>query len=321
MNRRESLLTLAGGLTAAAQTKDPIVETHVHLFSDNLSSFPGATGWKVLPSPLEKYLQFAKQAGISHAIHVSAEPYQNDLRYLEHTLDSAPKGFLKGTLLLDPILDETPKRMTEYVKRHRGQIVAMRIHCTRGRDVAPTTSGPLRDRDLLHPGVRRSWKTAGELGIAVQAHIQPWFAPLVAKHASELPATRVIIDHFGHAGVSGAIRTASGEWNLTNGERGYRDPADFQPVLELAKFPNVIFKVSGLQYSSREAFPHTDIKPLARKAFDAFGPDRMVWGSLGASLEQFKNTSEIFNANFDFLSAADRAKIQGLTAKRLFSFT
>src|SRR3954453_2475591 len=173
MNRRESLITLVGALSAAAQPKDLIVETHVHLFSDNLTGFPGAPGWKVHPSPLERYLQFARQAGIVHAIHVSAEPYQDDLRYLEHTLETAPKGFLKGTILLDPVREDTPARMAEYVKRHSGQIVAMRIHCTRGPDVPPTTSGPVRDRDLLHPGVRRSWKAAGDLGIAIQAHIQP----------------------------------------------------------------------------------------------------------------------------------------------------
>jgi predicted TIM-barrel fold metal-dependent hydrolase len=314
------MITMLGALSAAAQTKDVIVETHVYLFSEGLSRFPGAPGWKVRPSSLERYLQFAKQAGIAHAIHVSAEPYQNDLRYLEHTLETGPKSFLKGTLLLDLILDDTPRRMAEYVKRHPRKIVAMRIHCTRDRDVAPTTSGPLRDRDLLHPGVGKSWKAAGELNIAIQAHIQPWFAPQVAKHAAELPATRVIFDHFGHAGVSGAVKTASGEWNLTNGERGYHAPKDFEPVVQLAKLPKIILKVSGLQYSSREAFPHPDVKPLARKAFDAFGRDRMVWGSLGASLEQFKSSSEIFDTNFSFLTAADRAKIRGLTAKRIFGF-
>jgi predicted TIM-barrel fold metal-dependent hydrolase len=320
MNRRESLATLIGALSLNAQTNEPVVETHIHLFSENLKSFPGAAGWKVRPSPLERYLQFAKQAGIAHAIHVSAEPYQDDLRYLEHTLNAEPKGFLKGTILLDPILDDTPARMAEYVKRHPGQIVAMRIHCTRGKGDAPTTSGPLRDRDLLHPGVRRTWKAAGDLGIAIQAHIQPWFAAQVARHASAMPSTRVIIDHFGHAGVSGAAKSASGEWTLTNGERGYKDPEDFQQVLELAKLPNVILKVSGLQYSSREAFPHKDIKPLARRAFDALGPDRMVWGSFGASVESFKSASEIFDTNFDFLSGSDRTKIRGVTAKRLFSF-
>jgi L-fuconolactonase len=320
MNRREFSALLVSAAASAAERAAPVVESHVHLFAEDLKRFPGAQGWKVRPAPLENYLAFAREAGIAHAVHVSAEPYQDDLRYVEHTLSAAPKGFLKGTLLLDPVRDDTPRRMAEYVKRRPGGFVALRIHCTRGKDIAPTTSGPLRDRDLLHPGVRRCWQAAGELGIAIQAHIQPWFADQVGGYASEFPGTRVIVDHFGHAGVSGAAKNASGEWTLTNGERGYRDPREFDAVLRLAKHRNVVLKVSGLQYSSREEHPHRDVAPLAHKAFDAFGPDRMMWGSLGATVADFKLRSEIFDANFGFVSSQDRRKIQGVTAMRYFGF-
>jgi predicted TIM-barrel fold metal-dependent hydrolase len=290
------------------------------LFSDDLERFPGhRNAWKPSPAPLEIYLKFARQAGIIHSTHVSAEPYQDDLRYLQHTLEHAPKGFLKGTLLMDPTLEATPERMAGYVKRHPGQIVAMRIHCTRRLDEAPTVTGPIRDRDLMHPNVRKVWRKAGDLKIAIQAHIQPWFGSSIARIAAELPETAVIIDHFGHAGVGKAVKAPSG-WGLSKAELGYSDPKDFDQVLRLAKLPHLKLKVSGLQYSSREPFPHRDVRPLARRAFDTFGPERMMWGSFGHSMEQFKRVSEIFDANFDFLSAADRAKIRGLTAIKMFNF-
>jgi hypothetical protein len=60
---------------------------------------------------------------------------------LEDTLATAPKGLLRRTILLDPIREDTPKRMAEYVKRHPGQIVAIRIHCNRRIDEVPITSG------------------------------------------------------------------------------------------------------------------------------------------------------------------------------------
>jgi predicted TIM-barrel fold metal-dependent hydrolase len=169
----------------------------------------------------------------------------------------------------------------------------------------------------MHPEVRNLWRKAGQLGMAVQAHIQPWFAPQIEKLASEFPDTRVIVDHFGHAGVGSFVRNPTG-WTHAKAELGYKDLKEFDTVLRLSKLKRVILKVSGLQYSSREAFPHRDISPLARRAFDAFGPDRMVWGSLGASKESFRRASEIFDVNFDFVSADDRRKIRGLTAKRLF---
>ena len=318
--RRETMAILAGAATPAFAV-DPVVETHVHLFSNDVARFPfHKDSWsKQSPSPLEDYLKFAKEVGITHSMHVSAEPYQDDMRYLEYTLDQAPKGFLKGTILLDPILNETPARMAEYVKRHPGQIIALRIHCTRRADESPTTDGPIRDRDLLHPGVRKVWQKAGDLGIAIQAHIQPWFADQVERIASSARATRVILDHFGHAGTGGAIKGPNGR-KVGKAELGYRDPKDFDQVLRLAKLPQVILKVSGLQYSSREAYPHRDVGPLARRAFDAFGPDRMIAGSLGSTVATFKSWNLIFESNFDFLSAPDRAKIRGLTAKELFAF-
>jgi L-fuconolactonase len=91
-------------------------------------------------------------------------------------------------------------------------------------------------------------------------------------------------------------------------------------VLRLAKLSNVTLKVSALQYSSREAWPHRDLRPFARRAFDSFGPDRMMWGSLGTDMNAFKQRSEVFDVNFDFLSERDRSKIRAHTAARYFGF-
>lgn len=310
---------LLGAAAAPGEAaNEQIVEPHVHLFSADLQRFPGhPNGPRVSPSPLERYLEYARQANIVHAVHVSAEPYQDDMRYLEDTLNHAPPGFLKGTLVYDPIREDTLARMEKIVRRHPQQILALRVHCTRGRGEPATTAGPIRERDLEHPNVLRVWRKAGELGIAIQAHIQPHFAPQVEKLAAAVPSTRVIIDHFGHAGVGTLVRGPNG-WSHARAELGYRDVKEFDSVLRLAKLPQVILKVSGLNYSSREPFPHRDVEPLARRAFDAFGPDRMVWGSLGHSMQEFRQKAEIFDVNFHFLSSADRASLRGLTAKRLF---
>lgn len=307
---------LAGALANAASAP-LIVETHVHLFSKDITRFPGhSNGPKPGVAPLEEYVDMCRKVGIAHSVHVSAEPYQDDHRYLEYTLQNAPRGFLKGTLLLDSTKEETPARIAAFRRKYPDRILALRLHCTRALHAPPTSDGPIRDRDLQHPNVARTWKAAGANGIAIQAHIQPWWADTIGKYAAEHPGTRVIIDHFGHAGVAGAKKTAQG-WQLINGETGYRDEKEFDPVLRLARHPNVILKVSSLRYSSRKPHPYEDVKPLARKAFDAFGPDRMIWGSYGATEKSFAEARDAFEANFAFLRAADKEKIQGLTAKKL----
>lgn len=317
MRRREFAAILAGAASALAA--EPIVETHVHLFGDP-QRYPGhPNGSAPKPATLESYLEFAKEAGIRHAIHVSAEPYQDDHRYLEYTLQQAPKGFLKGTVLFDTTRDDTPRRMEEMARKYPGRIVALRLHCTRGRKLPPSTEGPIRDRDLAHPNLVKVWRKAGELGIAIQAHIQPYFAPQIEKLAAAHPETRVILDHFGHAGTGQAERTATG-WRVVSGETGYRDIKEFDLILRLARLPQVMLKVSSFQYSSLQPHPHKDLQPLVRKAFDAFGPGRMFWGSYGHSMKDLRQKEEVFAAHFQFLTPSDRAEIRAGTAIRFFKF-
>ena len=83
-------------------------------------------------------------------------------------------------------------------------------------------------------------------------------------------------------------------------------------MLELAKFPRVIMKFSGVRYSSKQEHPYLDAQPLVQRTFQAFGPDRMIWGGLGMNMTDFKRNIEMFNAMFSFASAADKAKISGL---------
>jgi predicted TIM-barrel fold metal-dependent hydrolase len=79
-------------------------------------------------------------------------------------------------------------------------------------------------------------------------------------------------------------------------------------------------KYSGVAYSSREPYPHRDARGIVRRAFDAFGPDRMMWGGLGHDRGEFERAAGLFDEMFAFAGAADRAKIRGLTAARLFGW-
>ena len=79
-------------------------------------------------------------------------------------------------------------------------------------------------------------------------------------------------------------------------------------------------KYSGLEYSSKTGYPFDDVKPIVRQAYDAFGPDRMVWGYFGMNMEEFEKNVAILNNIFDYASAQDRAKVRGLTAMKLYGF-
>jgi hypothetical protein len=50
------------------------------------------------------------------------------------------------------------------------------------------------------------------------------------------------------------------------------------------------------------------------------GADRIIWGGLGNNMANFEKNVELLNIMFDFAPESERAKIRGLTAKKLFGF-
>jgi predicted TIM-barrel fold metal-dependent hydrolase len=85
---------------------------------------------------------------------------------------------------------------------------------------------------------------------------------------------------------------------------------EYAEVLALSRFDNVTMKLSGLNHFSDDAPLYTEAKPFTRLVIDAFGPDRLVWGS---------GTPEIVDAHLDRESAEDRAKVKGGNLARLLA--
>jgi predicted TIM-barrel fold metal-dependent hydrolase len=281
-----------------------LIETHIHLFAGN-PRFPYNRGsYAPHKLPVEEYVKFAVEAQIDHAVIVHPEPYQDDHRYLEYCFTQEPSpGFFKGTCLFDPIDPETPKRMQALVKRNPGRIVALRIHETHEAGTPSTTSGLIRDRDLKNPQMAVTWRAAHELGLAIQIHCIPHYAVAVGELASEFHDTPVILDHLARPGQGTA--------------------EEYEQVLKLARIPRVYMKYSstGVGSASKQPFPHADAKPLVKRVYEAFGADKIILGELGGNMTEFRQAMQLFNFMFDFATASERAKIQGLNAKRLFAFS
>jgi predicted TIM-barrel fold metal-dependent hydrolase len=119
---------------------------------------------------------------------------------------------------------------------------------------------------------------------------------LIDRH----PDTRFIIDHLGI--MQPRVPPAPSQpW------------ADLPKVLELAKRPNAVIKVSGACTLSREPYPFPDIwHPLAR-VFDAWGFDRCLWGTdwtRAFAVVNYEQAVEPF-LKTDRLSDAERAMLMG----------
>ncbi len=281
-----------------------LIETHIHLFAGD-PRFPYNSGsYAPHKLPVEEYVKFALDAHIDHAVIVHPEPYQDDHRYLEYCFAHEPSpGFFKGTCLFDPIDPETPSRMQALVKRNPGRIVALRIHETHEAGTPSTTSGLIRDRDLKNPQMAVTWRAAHEMGLAIQIHCIPHYAVAIGELASKFQETPVILDHLARPGQG--------------------TTEEYDQVLKLARIPRVYMKYTstGVASASKQSFPHPDAKPLVKRVYDAFGADKIILGELGGNLTEFRQAMELFDLMFEFAPASERARIQGLNAKKLFAFS
>ncbi|HEU5118253.1 MAG TPA: amidohydrolase family protein, partial [Isosphaeraceae bacterium] len=194
----------------------PFIDTHVHCFAGRDDPrFPyHPQGPYQLPTPAtpEHLLKCMDGAGVDFAIVAHPEPYQDDHRYLEHCLEVGG-GRLKGTCLFFAEKPGSLDRMTELVRKHEGRIVAARIHA-----YAPERLPPFGK-----PELRAFWKQAGDLGLAIQLHFEPRYAPGFEALIREFPEITVLVDHLG--------RPFQGT------------PEEYDVVLGWARFSKVVMKV------------------------------------------------------------------------------
>ena len=297
ISRRTALASIGAAAflrNAQARPKGPLVENTLHMFAEDQTRFPyhpNAT-YKPPANSLEKYLAFVKEAQLDHTVLVQPEPYQDDEKYIEYCFTREPSpGYFKATCLYDPIDPATPGRIEALVKRNPGRIVGMRIHEVHQRGTPSTTSGAIKDRDLKDPAMKPVFRKIEELGLIIQVQLIPCYARPLGELASGFPHAPVLIDHFGLMA------------------RG--TPEEYDEVVKLAKLPQFYMKISQLPPNS---------KPMVRRVYDAFGPDRLIWGSYGSDMQAFNKILGQIDDVFDFAPEAERVKIRGGNAMKLFKF-
>jgi L-fuconolactonase len=119
------------------------------------------------------------------------------------------------------------------------------------------------ERFLLQPDFLRGIAMLEEFDLAYDILIYARHLPVAAEFVAKFPGQRFVLDHLAKPSIkSGAIDA----W-----ERGIR---------ELAAFPNVYCKVSGLVTEADwQAWKPEDLRPYLDVAFECFGPRRLMIGS------------------------------------------
>ena len=92
-------------------------------------------------------------------------------------------------------------------------------------------------------------------------------------------------------------------------------------LARLADQTQACCKLSGLVTEAKPHWTLEELRPCARHVLDAFGPERVMWGSdwpvcqLRASYDAWREAAEALTAH---LSAEERAQVFGATAMRFY---
>lgn len=169
-------------------------------------------------------------------------------------------------------------------------------------------TGMLGLRFLLLKEPYRSWARDGRLDwlwAAAEASNVPIallatdsFADL-AGIAARFPDLKLTIDHLGGRGGNTTLKDDAAMAHI---------PA----LLALAKYPNIAVKATGLPGYSAEPYPFITMQGYLRQIFDAFGPERVFWGTDITKMPlSWRACATLFTEEIPWLNANDRRLIMG----------
>jgi L-fucono-1,5-lactonase len=157
---------------------------------------------------------------------------------------------------------------------------------------------------LARADVLRGLAEVAKAGLVYDLLTYPHQLPAAVRAVVSVPECRFVLDHLSKPPI------ASGE---------------IQPwatrIHALAAEPNVVCKLSGMVTEASPKWTVEELRPYADIVLDAFGPERVMFGSdwpvctLAASYEQVVEAAEELTTG---LSAAEKEQVFGGTAQRVY---
>ncbi len=239
-------------MTPPATADAPIVDTHAHIFLDNMPLSRTAWARPNYAFTAEQYLQVLDAHGIHFGVIAGISIYG---LYNDYMLEQLRKHRrLRGTV---NILPTTERYILERMKEDG--VVGVRLQLTRRKELPDVGD---EEHQLL---LRRLADLDMHVQVVVEGPLWPQVLPKL-----ETSGVKIVIDHFGHA----------------NPAEGPNCPG-FQALLRCAEKGRTWIKLSAAYRLTwaPPGQPHRDppTRPLAQQLAQSLlknvGPERLLWGS------------------------------------------
>ena len=304
------LVTHSQPVRAAYVPPYPIIDTHMHVWAKKGSKrFP-------FPHPydsnfdgpqhegtVEMLIDDMDQHGCTHSVLVQVIFHGWDNTYIADCVKRYPDR-LRAHGLIDPTDPKVADKLEYWMKEHG--LHGMRFSAIYYRD------GRHGGDDWIDaPETHQLWKTAARLGAIFNFFIAPEQLPKLATMVKAHPDVPVIIDHFSQLDL--------GEEN---------PEPNVRRLLAMAAYPSIRVKVSELSSVSKsKQYPFSDAWPMVKRVYEAFGPDRLLFGTgyPGTARAAYNRPTldkdiDMIRKEFPFLTDEDREKILGRNAAALWGF-
>ncbi len=164
------------------------------------------------------------------------------------------------------------------------------------------------DGFMLRKDFQRGIAALCRFDLTYDVLVHPRQLPAAIVLAGKFPGQSFVLDHLAKPPIKAG---ALSPWR--------------QQIQELAKFPNVACKVSGLVTEADwQAWRAEDFKPYLDVVFEAFGPDRLMFGSDWPVCLLAGSYERVFGLAQDYvrqLGVEAEAKFFGANAARFYGLT
>jgi predicted TIM-barrel fold metal-dependent hydrolase len=270
-----------------------IVDSHLHVWSGDRSSYPLAEGRSISePATAQLLIETMVSTGVDKAVIVQPAHYMYDHRYVTECLRAHP-GRFAAIGLVDQKKPGAIDRLDELLSLGFN---GLRIHLA--SRVEDPSEWATADQDALW---RRMAATESSFCVFGPSKYLPALEPIISRH----PDVRIVLDHLG--GPPAPVDDPEG--------------AGLNMALAMRKYPQVYVKLTPQGHKSTEEFPHKDLFDLYRRYYDAFGPQRLMWGTNFPgilSTTGYGPALEMFQDHLDFFTASERARLLGGTAREVW---
>ncbi|MGH9721519.1 MAG: amidohydrolase family protein [Bryobacteraceae bacterium] len=276
---------------SAQTSKYRIIDPHVHVWKKD-PRYPWAKETTRPPeqdATPEMLIELMRANGVDKTVIIQVIHYRWDNSYLADVLKQYPQYF-QGVARVNP---EDPAAPDHLSKQKEQGFRGVRI------SPAANASGDFIRGPLMPPLWKRCLDLKAPMTVLAPAVRMPDAEKLIEK----FPDLTVVIDHMADSPLD--------------------RPEMLDSLIALKRYPKVFVKVSHTWSLSKQPYPYKDSQAQVKRLYDAFGPQRLMWGTDWPLVENhcgYAKALALVRDEMSFLNEEDKSWMLSKTVERVWPF-